>query len=154
MVLQPLLEQLPSAARSVLYMDDYCGLCTSETAAAETLQAFEQALSTLPGQFAPKHLSLRDAREGFVFLGYEIRLTETGDIHFRISDEAFDKMLGNCWLRAWRGDTQEEIRTYIDRWSQGYGLAQLDDGDRMMMHSAEDAWSMVRQEQPIPAEWA
>jgi hypothetical protein len=87
-----------------------------------------------------------NAHEGFTFLGYEFRLTKSGVLDIRVSDEAFERLYANCNFRADRGDTQEQIDIYVEQWKRNYGLSDFSRGDQLMVDLTRDAWLMVNQQ--------
>jgi Reverse transcriptase (RNA-dependent DNA polymerase) len=142
--LKPLLDQLPSVSRNCLYGDDYCGVCPSEDAAAETRDAFEVALGNLHGLFVPKHLGIYSLTEGFNFLGYVIWKDATGSVRVEISDNSVEKFLSELLRRAEANLPLENLTKYKDSWLDSYPNAQDGDGYREIIHSyAQEALIIV-----------
>jgi hypothetical protein len=146
MTLQPMLEQLPSFATVIQYVDDHCMLCSTAAEAAETKHAFEEALGALPGTFSPKHLFVCDvSQEGFDFLGYRFEL-EKGHLQVSIPHALFECFLERCEGMAAGGAAVEEIGEYVEAWWRSNEVAH---GDEYYWHVLPevpvDAVRMVKQ---------
>jgi len=147
MILQPVLENLPTTARTALYVDDFIAVCPSKAAAEEVVHALKQGLAMCPGDFHLKCLNVLHAKDGFSYLGYEIQVAKNGKVTTHISDTAWVRLNNRCEELALKGYSIKELHRYVNDWRQSFPLAKLRSEDKLWLKLLPgEAWLTINQE--------